>query len=263
MNLPIVTVRAAVSVVVTAAMASACGGSTSGSPSTEPTTTVAPTTVTAAPTATVAPASVDPTNFGSQVDNPWFPLPIGARWVYAGVEDQDKTRDVVVVTPQTRTIAGVACVVVRDDVFTNGRLSEHTLDYYAQDNAGSVWYFGEDTQELDAHGRVTSREGTWLTGRHGARPGVVMRAHPAVGDSYQQEYFAGHAEDNAKVVDVGATIHTPAVSSRTALVTVEWTPLEPKVREHKYYVRGIGQVKEDVFRGGHEVSSLVSYSGIG
>lgn len=262
MNGPQTTLRTTVPLAAIAALAmlSACSGGGSSSATPPPST---PGGAATTPAASPSTAVVDATRFGPHVDNPWFPLPVGARWLYAGVESGDKTRDVVVVTPQTRTIAGVQCVVVRDDVFTNGRLSEHTLDYYAQDTGGSVWYFGEDTQELDKHGNVTSREGTWLTGRNGARPGVIMPAHQAVGESYSQEHYAGHAEDHAKVVAARGKVQTPAVSSYAALVTVEWTPLEPKIRERKYYVRGIGQVKEDVFRGGQETSSLVSYSGVG
>jgi hypothetical protein len=203
---------------------------------------------------------VNVSNFSATVDNPWFPLHPGAKWIYAGTEDGDKTRDVVFVTGRTKTIAGVQCVVVSDNVYTNGKLSETTYDYYAQDRHGNVWYFGEDTADLDKHGHVTSREGTWLTGRDGARPGIVMKAHPKVGVSYEQEHYAGHAEDQARVVATGAHVSTRAVTSSNVLVTLEWTPLEPKVREHKYYVRGYGQVKEVVFRGGHETSSLVSYT---
>ena len=222
-----------------------CSGGSSGNPLSTRTITATPPVVSA--------------NFSATVDNPWFPLHPGDKWIYAGREDGDRTRDVVVVTDRTKTIAGVQCVVVLDDVYTNGRLSETTHDYYAQDKKGNVWYFGEDTAELDKHGRVKSREGTWLTGRDGARPGIVMQAHPKVGLSYVQEHYAGHAEDHARIVAIGKRIKTPAVTSRNVLVTLEWTPLEPKVREHKYYVRGYGQVKEEVFRGGHEMSSLVSY----
>lgn len=198
--------------------------------------------------------------FSATVDNPWFPLHPGAKWIYAGTEAGDRTRDLVFVTGRTRSIAGVQCVVVSDNVYTNGKLSETTHDYYAQDQHGNVWYFGEDTAELDRHGHVTSREGSWLAGRDGARPGIVMRARPTVGASYEQEHYAGHAEDHARVIATGARIRTRAVTSKDVLVTVEWTPLEPRVREHKYYVRGYGQVKEQVFRGGRETSSLVSYT---
>ena len=239
-------IRTSAAVGATALALVSCSNGSSGHPLTTKTITSAP--------------IVDSGNFTSTVDNPWFPLHPGDKWIYAGTEDGDRTRDVVFVTDRTKTIAGVQCVVVRDDVYTNGRLSETTHDYYAQDRQGNVWYFGEDTAELDKHGRVKSREGTWLTGRDGARPGVVMQAHPKVGMAYSQEHYKGHAEDHARIVATGTRLKTPAVTSRDVLVTLEWTPLEPKVREHKYYVRGYGQVKEEVFRGGQETSSLIRYT---
>lgn len=198
--------------------------------------------------------------FTATVDNPWFPLHPGATWVYAGTDGRDRTRDVVFVTGRTKTVAGVQCVVVSDNVYTNGTLSETTYDYYAQDRQGNVWYFGEGTAQVDGQGQVTSREGSWLTGRDGARPGIVMRGTPKVGASYDQEHYAGHAEDHARVVATGARVVTRAVRSTNALVILESSPLEPRVRERKYYVRGYGPVKEEVLRGGHETSSLVSYS---
>jgi hypothetical protein len=241
-------IRTSVAVGATSLALVGCSGGSGG-----PTVT---TTTTGKPLVNVA-------NFSATVDNPWFPLRPGAKWIYAGTEDGDRTRDLVFVTGRTKTIAGVQCVVVSDNVYTNGKLSETTYDYYAQDRHGNVWYFGEDTAELDKQGHVTSREGTWLAGRDGALPGIVMKAHPKVGAAYEQEHYPGHAEDHARVVATGAHLSTRAVTSNDVLVTLEWSPLEPKVREHKYYVRGYGQVKEEVFRGGHETSSLVSYTRAG
>ena len=202
---------------------------------------------------------IDPTAFGATVDNPWFPMPRDGRWTYVGQKGGSSIREVVTVLERTVTIGGVQCAVVSDDVYTKGALSEQTYDYYAQHVDGAVWYFGEDTETLDGQGKVTSREGSWRAGRDGARPGVVMPAHPKAGQTYEQEHYAGHAEDHARVVHTGAQLRVPAVSSRDVLVTDEWTPLEPTVRERKYYVRGYGLVKEEVTRGGHEVLSLASF----
>src|SRR5205814_656697 len=133
-----------------------------------------------------------------------------------------------------------------------------TTDWYAQDRAGNVWYFGEATAELDAHGRVTSTEGSWRAGVNGARAGLFMPAHPRVGQRFRQEYFKGHAEDHFAVLSLAATARTPAASSRHALLTKEWTPLEPGVLDHKLYVRGIGLVKEQSVKGGNERAELVA-----
>ena len=207
-----------------------------------------------------APPPPSSTAFVRTVDNPWFPLRPGTTFVYRGVKDGAPTRDVVHVTHATRVIDGVRCTAVTDRLYASGRLAERTTDWYAQDRAGTVWYFGEDTAELDATGKVTSREGSWLSGVHGARPGVFMPAHPRVGQAFRQEYLKGHAEDHFRVLDLHAAAHTPAVDSRRALLTKEWTPLESGVVDHKLYVRGVGLVDERTVRAGDERNVLVAHS---
>jgi hypothetical protein len=205
-----------------------------------------------------APPPFVPSSFVAHVDNPWFPLIPGTVYVYRGAKDGEQTRDVVTVTRRGRTIAGVRATVVDDRLYAAGRLAERTTDWYAQDRAGNVWYLGEATAELDRRGRVTSREGSWLAGRDGARAGILMPASPAVGQSGAQELYPGHAEDRYRVVSGNATVATPAVRSHDALLTREWTPLEPGVVDHKLYVRGIGTVREQTVRGGSEWAVLVS-----
>jgi hypothetical protein len=198
-----------------------------------------------------------PADFVARVDNPWFPLTPGTVYVYRGIKDGKPSRDVVTVTHATRTIEGVRATSVHDDLYVEGRLAERTTDWYAQDRAGNVWYFGEDTAELDRNGRVTSREGSWLAGVHGARAGIYMPARPVVGHSGRQEYLKGHAEDHFRVVSLNASVSAPGLSSRHALLTEEWTPLEPGVLDHKLYVRGVGTVLEQTVKGGRERNALV------
>jgi hypothetical protein len=202
--------------------------------------------------------AADFTSASSRVDNPWFPLKPGTTYLYKGVKDGKPSRDVVTVTRHTRIVRGVRCVAVRDRLYLGGHLGERTTDWYAQDKAGNVWYFGERTAELKPDGRVKSTEGTWLAGRHGAEAGIYMPAHPHVGQSGRQEYYRGHAEDHFKVLSLRAKVTTPGTSSRRALLTKEWTPLEPGVLDHKLYVRGIGTVLEQTVRGGDERNELVS-----
>jgi hypothetical protein len=214
---------------------------------------VAPTASPAAPTQPPGPAG-----FASQVDNPWFPLRPGATYAYRGVKDGQPSRDVFTVTAATKTIEGIECTVVRDRLYLRGRLEERTEDWYAQDRAGNVWYFGEATAELNRDGSVRSTEGSWQAGVDGARAGVFMPAHPHRGQSGRQEYYKGHAEDHFRVLSLSAPVQTPAASSDDALLTKEWTPLEPGVVDHKLYVRGIGTVLEQTVRGGDERNALVS-----
>jgi hypothetical protein len=199
-----------------------------------------------------------PGRFADRVTNPWFPLRPGTTYVYTGMRDGQPSRELFTVTRSTKTIQGVRCTVVYDRLFLRGRLHERTTDWYAQDRGGAVWYFGEQTAELDAHGHVTSTEGTWQSGVDGAKAGIYMSAHPRVGQSFRQELYPGHADDHFAVVSLDASVSVPYVTSHHALLTKEWTPLEPGVLDHKLYVRGIGTVKEETVKGGSERNVLVA-----
>jgi hypothetical protein len=199
-----------------------------------------------------------PSGFTARVDNPWFPLRPGTTSIYRGVKDGQPSRDVLTVTHMTTRIAGAPCVVVHDRLYLRGRLRERTTDWYSQDAQGNVWYFGEVTAELDRQGRVTSTEGAWRAGRNGAKAGIYMPAHPRLGQSGRQEFYKGQAEDHFQVVSLRATVVVPYVSSKKALLTKEWTPLEPGVLDHKFYVRGIGTVLEQTVKGGDERNALVA-----
>ena len=162
------------------------------------------------------------------------------------------------VTRRTVTIDGAPCVVVDDRLYLSGKLRERTTDWYSQDDLGNVWYFGENTAELDRAGHVTSREGTWRAGRDGAQAGIFMPAHPRLGQSGRQEHYPGQAEDHYRVLRLRTSVSVPYGRSRAALVTAEWTPLEPGVLDHKYYLAGVGTVLEQTVRGGDERNALVS-----
>jgi len=201
-----------------------------------------------------AAAGGNPHGFGVRVDNPWFPLKPGTRYEYVGVKDGQPSRDLMVVTHRITTIDGVPCIDVSDRLYIRGKLRERTTDWYAQDARGNVWYFGEETAELDAGGRVTSTEGTWRAGVDGARPGIFMPAHPRRGQSGRQEYYPGHAEDHFRVAAVIRTVSGAPVS----VLTEETTPLEPGVVDNKLYVRGVGTVTELTVKGGDERNQLIS-----
>jgi hypothetical protein len=205
------------------------------------------------------PRTLQPSDFVARVDNPFFPLKPGSRWHYRGVDTDGRFTDNMHVLHRTKTILGVRTTVVHDVVRRHGKPREVTNDWYAQDQHGNVWYFGENTKELDRHGNITSREGSFKAGRDGARPGVLFAGHPKVGTTARQEFYKGHAEDHFKVLDRNARVSVPFVSSKHAVKTKEWTPLEPGIREHKYYVRGVGDVKEVTVKGPKEVLRLVSF----
>ena len=193
----------------------------------------------------------------ANVTNPWFPLPVGTTSVYAGTKDGETAIDIVTNSKATRVIDGVRTRVVEDRLFLSGRLEERTSDYYAQDRCGNVWYFGEDTAELDSRGRVVDTSGSFHAGIDGAQPGVFMQARPQLGRRFRQEWYAGQAEDTFKVIDLNARVSVPFGSFLHALRTEETTALEPGVVDNKYYVRGIGEVFEKTVKGGSEASVLV------
>ena len=138
--------------------------------------------------------SIDPADFTTKVDNKYFPLKPGTTFVYRGKTEDATEGDTVAVTSDTRNIMGVECVVVDDRVTEDGELTEKTYDWYAQDNEGNVWYFGEDSKEYE-NGKVKSTEGSWEAGKDGAEPGIIMPANPNVGETYRQEYYKGEAEN--------------------------------------------------------------------
>lgn len=197
--------------------------------------------------------------FTARVTNPYNPLRKGMRWEYRGAKDGRRLRNVVRVTGRVQRIDGVPCAVVEDRVWLDGKLAERTTDWYTQDRHGTVWYYGERTAELDRRGRVVSREGTWRAGTDGARPGIFMPAHPKVGRAYAQEHYAGHAEDHFRIVRLHASVSTPYRRFPGALMTREWTPLEPGVRDGKWYVKGIGVVREATLEGPSEHAELVAF----
>jgi hypothetical protein len=203
-------------------------------------------------------ASPDQAGFVDEIDNPYFPLEPGTTFVYRGVREGERTRDVVTVTHRTIVIQGVTCTVVHDDLYVAGKLRETTDDYYAQDGEGNVRYFGEDTKELDEQGNVVSTEGTWQAGVQGARSGIIMLADPRVGQSYREEFFKGHAEDRAKVLSLSASVSVPYGTFHDALKTKNTTPLDPGVVENKDYAKGVGPVHEEDVKGGSDTLDLVS-----
>jgi len=126
-----------------------------------------------------------------------------------------------------------------------------TEDYFAQQNDGTIWYFGESSKQLE-NGDIGGVEGSFLSSVDGAKPGILMKAAPKVGDVYRQEFALGVAEDAAEVLSTTGTESVPGASCNgTCLVTHDFSPLEPDANEQKFYAPGIGDILEiDVAAGG-------------
>jgi hypothetical protein len=206
------------------------------------------------------PANLNPADFSTRIDNPYFPLPVGAQW-HVRVTNQEGTvqHQVITVTDKTKQIAdGVTARVVHDVVSEDGKPVEITEDWYAQDSQGNVWYFGENTAEIHNGKRDTS--GSFEAGVNGADAGVAMLAHPTPGQTYREEYYVGHAEDRTRVLALDQQAEVPFGHFRNVILTEDYTPVEPNVLELKFYAKGIGQVLAQTVSGGSEREELVSFT---
>lgn len=252
-------------------LSSAC----SGAPTSSAPTMAAPTAAPTAPSITIAPTAaptvlvalvptaasvltteaayapnIDSANFVSTVDNPYFLLKPGTIYIYEGKTELGNEHVEVTVSSEPKVIAGVTYAALTDVVMVDGQLEEGTVDWYAQDKQGNVWYFGEDTKEYK-DGKVTGTQGTWEASVNGAKPGIIMKANPVVGDTYRQEYYKGEAEDMATVLSLADSAAVPVGSYSDKLVTNEWSALDnPPVFEHKYYAKGVGEILTQGFEGG-------------
>jgi len=205
--------------------------------------------------------TIDPANFVTKIDNQFYPLVLGTTFTYQGALGSSVQETVDVVTDQTRVILGVTCVQVHDTVKVDGKLEEDTLDWYAQDKDGNVWYFGEAAKQYGPDGVTqVSTEGSWEAGVDGAEPGIVMEGSPKVGDTYRQEYQVGVAEDMAEVLSVNPTgsVTVQGHTYTNLIQTNDTSKLDPGDIEVKTFAAGVGLVKSEMVKGGIDEIELVS-----
>jgi hypothetical protein len=178
------------------------------------------------------------------IDNLFFPLQPGASYRYEAVTDDGLERTQVEMLAERREVMGISATVVHDTVTLDGELVEDTFDRYAQDASGNVWYLGEDVSNYE-NGVFRDKAGSWEAGVDGALPGIIMYADLSshLGETYRQEYYAGHAEDMADLLAIDASVSVPVGEFVGAVKTRDHTPLEPGQEEEKYYAPGIGLVK--------------------
>ena len=190
---------------------------------------------------------LNPDNFLSLEDaaanpNPYFPLVPGTVWTYEG-EDETIVVEVLPID-EGREILGIECFSVRDTVTEDGEFVELTIDWYAVDVAGNVWYMGEVAQNFE-DGFLTDLDGSWVAGVDGAQPGILTEANPMVGPLRRTEFLIGEAEDVAMTVSVTGDEMVPAAACAGAcVITNEGTPLEPDADEDKYALAGVGTILE-------------------
>ena len=207
------------------------------------------------------PSNLDPADFSTNIDNPYWPMKPGTRWVYSETDSEGtKERVVVTVTDKTKKVAnGITARVITDVVTENGTPVEITDDWYAQDKDGNVWYLGEAVRNF-VNGKQVDKKGSFEAGVDGAQPGIAMPADPVPGLSYRQEYYKGEAEDKGEVITVGKEqVEVPAGYYKGVLMTRDLVPLEPKVQELKFFARNVGPVLSMHTDGAGGRAALVSY----
>jgi len=189
-------------------------------------------------------------NFHSptKINNRYFPLTPGDLYTYKGNTKKQPVVDTVYVTRNTPRIDGIATVEVRDRVYESGTLTEDTLDWYAQDDQGNVWYLGELATQLPDG----THTGSWTAGVDGAQPGHIMEAAPKVGDTYCQENAPGVAQDAGMVLSLTSSRSVPFGSyTGNVLQTKDYSLIEPH-SEHKFYAPNVGMVEAIALSGGKE-----------
>jgi len=190
------------------------------------------------------PVELDPAQFVTEIDNLYWPMKPGTRWVYNETDAEGNEMQVeITITNDKKNILGISATVVHDVVTLtqDGSVKEDTLDWYAQDADGNIWYLGEDTKEYE-NGVVVSTKGSWEGGVDGAQPGIMVPANPEVGMTYRQEYYAGEAEDRAKILSLDEHVEVPYGAFDGCLQTEDSSPLDPDLLEHKYYCKDAGPV---------------------
>jgi hypothetical protein len=203
----------------------------------------------------------DPSQFTTEIDNPWWPMKPGSRWVFRETDAEGSVSKVVVtVLDKTKMIAnGVEARIVHDQVTEDGQIKEDTFDWYAQDADGNLWYFGEDTTEYE-NGKPKTKEGSWEAGKDGALAGIIMPADPQVGMTYREEYYKDHAEDGASIIGTDGLAVVPDGRFEQCVQTRNFSGIEPDVIEEKLYAKGVGVVLEITVSGGSDRSELLSYT---
>jgi hypothetical protein len=198
---------------------------------------------------------VSASDFVRQIDNPYYPLLPGAKWVYeARLEDGTVERNEIEVLSEARQVNGVAATVVHDVVYVEGVKVEETFDWYAQDKDGNVWYLGEQVDNYE-NGVLVDHAGSWEWGMDDALPGIIMWADPSahLNEDYYQEYYAGEAEDKGRVLSTSESVIVPFGSFENVVQTHDFSAIDSKLRENKYYAAGIGVIKEVDLTTGEEV----------
>ena len=189
-------------------------------------------------------------DFSTKITNPYFTLPERGTIYYKGKTQDGVERIEIIITGETKVVNGINTLVYHDKVTLDGELVEDTRDFLAEDKEGNVWYFGEEVDNYE-DGVLVDHDGSWLAGTDGAKPGILMKANPIVGETYRQEYYKGKAEDMADVVSITEKLTIGGINYTNCLKTYDYTPLDPEAKEYKFYCKEVGGLvlEEDIVSG--------------
>lgn len=184
------------------------------------------------------------------IDNPYLPLAKLKQDIIEGSEDGKKTRVERTLLPdihKTFKVAGqkIDSLCMEDRIFVSGVIEEVALDYFAQDDAGTVYYLGEDVDEYDQQGKLATHnppEDAWLTAKDTPVPGIIIPAHPKVGDKFKSEDVSDKIDETDEIVALGESTTVPAGKFENC-VEIKETLGDGSI-EFKLYAPGVGVVRE-------------------
>jgi hypothetical protein len=184
--------------------------------------------------------NVDKKNLGPVGENTYFILQPGYKQIFI----EGNITDTLTVLKETKIIDGVEVGIIEDREEKNGQPIEVTKDYFAFDSVTkNVYYFGEDV-DYYKDGKVTGHGGTWISGVNGARFGLFVPGKIKVGDKFYQEKAPEVTMDRVEIKQIGLKIQTPAGTFENCIKVEETTPLEPEVKDYKWYAPGVGMIKD-------------------
>lgn len=180
--------------------------------------------------------------------NPWFVLEPGWVQVFEGDDDGGKAKLVITVLDETKMVDGVETRVVEERETVNGEIEEISLNYFAiSKRTNNVYYFGEATGDYK-DGKVTTTSGSWEAGKDGAQYGLLLPAVPLIGAKYYQEIAPKEAMDRAEIISLDEKMTTPMGEFKNVMKTRESSPLDPGVKEYKFYAPGVGLLKDGAMK---------------
>ena len=184
--------------------------------------------------------AIEKSELSSTGRNPYFIMEPGYQLVFEG----GRERLIISVLDETKMVDGVDTRVVEERETRDGKLVEVSRNFFAiSKRTNDVFYFGEDV-DIYKDGKVVNHSGAWLSGVKGARFGLMMPGEISLKAKYYQEIAPRVAMDRAEIVSLNTTVNTPAGEFKNCLKMEETTPLEPGVKEYKYYATGVGLVQD-------------------